>query len=228
MKTNFAAAGLAMLAACLVGTLAVAQQAATNQGGRSNATNQNRDTDNSPSANSRAGVNGTNSSTAPGDRNLSSLDDKTSGGTIRTSQLVGANIKNSAGEAVGEINDLVIDQSGKVRYAAITYGGFLGVGSKMFAVPFEAFKVRQNPNDPDDHDDYVLTLDVTKEQLDGDQGFDSDNWPNFADTKFTQDLDRRYKINRTPSLRTGADATGAGSTRTESARTGSTGAATTR
>ena len=169
MKTNVAAATLAMLAACFVGTLAVADQTTEATNGNARASQK---------------------------QGLSTLDAKTSGGTIRSSQLVGTNIKNSAGETVGEINDLVIDQSGKVRYAAVTYGGFLGVGSKMFAVPFEAFKVRQNPNDPNDRDDYVLTLDVTKEQLDGDQGFDSEHWPNFADTKFTQELDRRYNVNR--------------------------------
>ena len=129
-------------------------------------------------------------------KNLSKLDDKTSGATIRASQLLGANIKNSKGEDVGEIKDLVIDSTGRIRYAAVTYGGFLGVGSELFAVPYEAFQVRRNPNDPDDADDYVLTLDVTKEQMDGATGFNTDSWPNFADTKFTQDLDRRYKIDR--------------------------------
>ena len=129
-------------------------------------------------------------------RNLSQLDDKTRGATIRASQLIGQDLKNSKGENVGEINDLVIDASGKVRYAAVKYGGILGVGSKLFAVPFEAFHVRQDPDDPNDPDDYVLTLDVTKEQLDGAQGFEDDQWPNFADTKFTQELDRRYKVDR--------------------------------
>jgi sporulation protein YlmC with PRC-barrel domain len=149
----------------------------------------------------KANQSGTNAST-DANRNLGSkpglgkLDDKTSGATVRVSQLMGANIKNSNGDGVGEIKDLVLDSSGKVRYAAVTYGGFLGVGSKLFAVPFEAFRVRQDPDDPNDRDDYVLTLDVTKEQLDGAQGFDNEKWPSFADTKMTQELDRRYNIER--------------------------------
>lgn len=134
--------------------------------------------------------------TAGAKKDLSPLDGKTKGATIRASQLIGQNIKNSKGESVGEINDLVIDATGKVRYGAVTYGGILGVGSKLFAVPFEAFRVGQNPNDPNDVGDYVLTLDVTKEQLDGSEGFDNDHWPDFADVKFTQDLDRRYKVDR--------------------------------
>jgi sporulation protein YlmC with PRC-barrel domain len=122
------------------------------------------------------------------------LDDQTTGATIRASQLIGMNIENSQGEGVGEVNDLVIDgKSGQIRYVAVTYGGFLGVGDKLFAVPFEAFKVRQQARDADD---YVLTLNVTQEQLEGAQGFDQESWPNFADRNFTQELDRRYGIDR--------------------------------
>jgi sporulation protein YlmC with PRC-barrel domain len=127
------------------------------------------------------------------------LDEHTSGANIRASQLIGMNIENQRGDDVGEINDLVIDgNSGQVRYVAVTYGGFLGVGDKMFAVPFEAFKARRQAGD---QDDYVLTLDVTQEQLKGAMGFDQENWPNFADRNFTSELDRRYGINRRISAR---------------------------
>jgi sporulation protein YlmC with PRC-barrel domain len=122
------------------------------------------------------------------------LDERTRGANIRASQLIGMNIENAKGEGVGEINDLVIDgNSGRVRYAAVTYGGVLGVGDKMFAVPFEAFKVRRQAGD---EDDYVLTLSVTQEQLEGAEGFDQENWPNFADRNFTSEIDRRYGIDR--------------------------------
>lgn len=134
--------------------------------------------------------------TADTNRGLGKLDTKTSGANIRASQLIGANLKNSSDESVGEIKDLVLDaNTGKVRYAAVTYGGFLGLGSKLFAVPFEAFRVRQNTNSASSGD-YTLTLDVTKEQLKGAQGFNNDHWPDFADTTFTQELDRRYKVDR--------------------------------
>jgi sporulation protein YlmC with PRC-barrel domain len=130
-----------------------------------------------------------------GDRaNAGRTDSVTSGANIRVSQLTGTNIENSQGESVGEINDLVIDaNTGKVRYAAITYGGFLGIGDKMFAVPFEAFKVRQ---DRQDADETVWILDVTQQQLEGAVGFDQDHWPNFADPKFTSQLDKRYGVER--------------------------------
>jgi len=131
-------------------------------------------------------------------------DDKTTGTSIRASQLTGMNIVNSSGDSVGKIHDIVIDsQSGQVQYVAVTYGGFLGFGDKLFAVPYEAFQYRVDPNDRNDH---ALVLNVTKEQMEGAQGFDQDNWPNFADQKFTADLDRRYRVERRgPAGRRGVD-----------------------
>ena len=132
---------------------------------------------------------------------VSKLDDKTSGATVRATSLIGMNLTNSRDESVGEIKDLVIDAiSGEVKYAAVTYGGFLGVGSKLFAVPFDAFRVRPNTSEFTPGD-YALTLDVTQEQLDGAQGFDVDHWPDFANPSFTQELDRRYKALRSQTLR---------------------------
>lgn len=129
-----------------------------------------------------------------GPANAGNLDDRTSGNSIRASQLMGMNIQNGKGESVGEIKDIVLDaKSGRVQYAAVTYGGLLGVGNKLFAVPFNAFKVQR---DPDDRDDYLMVLDVTQERLDGATGFDEDTWPNFGDKSFTSQLNKRYGVDR--------------------------------
>ena len=128
------------------------------------------------------------------DSNAGKLDSKTSGSNIRVSQLIGANLQNDQSESIGEINDLVLDsRTGKVRYAAVTYGGFLGMGDKMFAVPFDAIKTK---TDLQDAGKYVLVLNVTKEQLEGAQGFDQEHWPNMADKKFAMELDQRYRVKR--------------------------------
>lgn len=125
-------------------------------------------------------------------REAGRLDEKTTGTNIRASQLIGMDIYNSQDEEIAEVNDIVLDAStGRVRYLAVTYGGFLGVGDKMFAVPFEAFKVGQDPGDRDEH---RLVLDVTQRQLEGAQGFDDDHWPDFADRNFTSEVDRRYGV----------------------------------
>ena len=111
---------------------------------------------------------------------------------IRVSELVGTDIVNDADQDVGEIKDVVLDpKTGRVEYVVVTYGGFLGMGNKLFAVPFEAFKFMA---EADDRDDYEAVLNVTKEQLEGDAGFDDDNWPNLADPKFAADVRRRYGV----------------------------------
>ncbi len=131
---------------------------------------------------------------SPDRSQIGSLDSKTSGATIRASKLIGMNIQNEPGKDVGKVHDIVLDtNTGKARYLAVTYGGFLGFGNKLFAVPFEAFACHQDPND---RDRTLLVLNVTQQQLDGAEGFDDDYWPDFGDPKFTSELDRRYGIDR--------------------------------
>lgn len=126
--------------------------------------------------------------------NIGNVDSKAQGTAVRVSHLIGMNIVNSRGQNVGKVHDIVIDgHRGKVQYMAVTYGGFLGLGEKLFAVPYEAFQHRVDPNDRNKHS---LVLDVTQQQLEGDQGFDQESWPDFADEKFTRELDRRYRIER--------------------------------
>ena len=129
---------------------------------------------------------------------VGSLDSKTMGPSIRASQFIGQSIQNPAGESVGKVNDVVLDaRRGKISYVAVTYGGFLGIGNDMHAVPFEAFKFMQDPNDADDT---VLVLNVTKAQMEGATGFNESSWPNFGDKSFTDALDKRYGVDRTRML----------------------------
>ncbi len=133
--------------------------------------------------------------------NAGNLDEKTSGANVRISQLMGLNLQNAQGESVGEIKDIVVNsETGKVNYAVVTYGGFLGLGNKLFAVPFEAFKFQVDPDEVGENDidsgDYICVLNVTQQQLEGLQGFDEDNWPNMADKQWAADLDKRYGVDR--------------------------------
>ena len=56
---------------------------------------------------------------------------------VRASKLIGMSIQNPEGKGVGSINDLVLDaDTGRVQYAAVTYGGFLGIGQQNVCCPF--------------------------------------------------------------------------------------------
>lgn len=94
------------------------------------------------------------------------------------STITGTDVRNKLGEDLGVIKDLMIHTySGKIDYAVLSFGGFLGVGDKYFAIPWNSFAV--------DRENEVFTLDVTKEQLKTAPGFDKDNWPDSASPYFT-------------------------------------------
>jgi hypothetical protein len=59
----------------------------------------------------------------------------------RSSKLVGAAVVNSANQSIGKIDDLLVGRSDKVLYAVLSVGGFLGVGSKLVAVPYASLQI---------------------------------------------------------------------------------------
>jgi hypothetical protein len=61
----------------------------------------------------------------------------------RTSKLVGATVKNSANETIGTVDDLLVSRNDKVLYAVLSVGGFLGIGSKLVAVPYTSLQIDQ-------------------------------------------------------------------------------------
>ncbi|MFW5693378.1 MAG: PRC-barrel domain-containing protein [Thermoguttaceae bacterium] len=112
---------------------------------------------------------------------------------VRASELIGMDVYNSEGDALGSVYDIVIDpRSGRVRYAALSYGGFLGFGDKLVAVPWEAFTVQSIQA----RGEYQLVLNATEEQIKGASGFDQDKWPNFAEPELAEELDAHYGIER--------------------------------
>jgi sporulation protein YlmC with PRC-barrel domain len=117
--------------------------------------------------------------------------------TFRTSALTGLNVRNKQGEKLGTVNDLVIDiPTGKISYVAVSVGGVLGVGDKMFAVPYTSVKFDHG------NDEMFFVLDMPKERLEAAPGFDQSNWPNFADPHWSDKIDKYYREAQKPDTRT--------------------------
>ena len=90
-----------------------------------------------------------------------------------------------AGEKLGDIKDLMIDcDNGRVNYAVLEFGGFLGMGTKLFAVPVEALRL--------DAGNKRFILDADKDRLKDAPGFDKDHWPDFADPAFADRVHAYY------------------------------------
>lgn len=104
---------------------------------------------------------------------------------LSASTLSGDRVRNSAGEDLGKIQDIMIDvSSGRVAYAVLSFGGFLGIGDKLFAVPWNALTV--------DEVNKEIVLDADKQMLENAPGFDKDNWPDFADPNWGSQIHSHY------------------------------------
>ena len=96
---------------------------------------------------------------------------------LSSSSICSDHVKNATGEELGKIEDLMIDlYSGRIAYAVLSFGGFLDVGNKLFAIPWEALTVDTIKKE--------FILKVEKSRLEKAPGFDKDHWPNKADTTF--------------------------------------------
>src|SRR5215471_15151768 len=107
--------------------------------------------------------------------------------TLSATTIIGDPVRNALDENLGKIEDLMIDLSnGRVAYAVLSFGGFLGVGNKLFAVPFRAMTV--------DTEHHAFVLDVPKERLKDAPGFDKDNWPDISDMEYRSQIYSYYNV----------------------------------
>lgn len=91
---------------------------------------------------------------------------------LSATKIIGNKVVNRQGEELGSIKDLTIDlDDAQIAYAVLSFGGFLGVGDKLFAIPLEAL-IFMNKQ--------TVILDVDKEVLKNAPGFDKDRWPDDA------------------------------------------------
>lgn len=104
------------------------------------------------------------------------------------SKLMDMDVKNLQGEKLGDISEIVVDSfSGQIAYAIMEGDtGFLGVGDRMFAVPWKSF----TPSVSGDE----LILKIDKETLARAPYFTRDNWPNFADRVWEVDVYKFYGV----------------------------------
>jgi sporulation protein YlmC with PRC-barrel domain len=106
---------------------------------------------------------------------------------VSTTAIIGDSVVNRAGENLGKIEELMLDlEKGRVAYAVLSFGGFLKMGEKLFAVPFEALKL--------DAKREHFTLDVDKDKLKNAPGFDKNNPPKVADRTWGAEIYNFYGV----------------------------------
>jgi sporulation protein YlmC with PRC-barrel domain len=107
-------------------------------------------------------------------------------GVVPASKIIGETVVNRQGEKLGKIHELVIDaRKNRVAYVVLSHGSFLGMGDKLFAMPWEAFEFSTT--------EHKLILNVDNDKLKTAPGFDKeDKWPDFSDTLWGESIYNYY------------------------------------
>jgi len=104
---------------------------------------------------------------------------------LSAASLKGDSVVNPSGENLGKLEEIMLDtDSGRIGYAVLSFGGFLGMGDKLFAIPWDQFNV--------DTAKERLVLNIPKDQLENAPGFDKNNWPNMADRTWGESIHSHY------------------------------------
>ena len=111
-------------------------------------------------------------------------------GLMGADTLMGNDVYNSQNESLGTIKEFMIEMSsGRIAYAVLSFGGFLGMGDRLFAVPWQALQL--------DPANKRFTLNVNKDKLKNAPGFDKDHWPSMADSSWATGVYSFYGVKHT-------------------------------
>lgn len=106
---------------------------------------------------------------------------------LSTSTLMNEPVRNTAGEDIGKVEEYMLDlDKGCVAYAVLSFGGFMGIGEKLFAIPWNSMQLDQR--------NHCWVLDVSEERLRNAPGFDKDHWPQL-DAGYRTTLDDFWTVN---------------------------------
>jgi len=83
---------------------------------------------------------GTSAQGAPQTVDLVKVDVQKLSAGYRSSKVVGSSVVNDAKETIGKIDDLLVSRDGKLPYAVLSIGGFLGMGTHLVVVPYDTLK----------------------------------------------------------------------------------------
>ncbi len=106
---------------------------------------------------------------------------------LSTTSINGTDVVNREGENLGHLEDIMIDlDTGRILYTVLSFGGFLGIGNKLFAVPFGSFTIDQSNE--------KFILDYDKDFLENAPGFDKNDWPKTNDVDFNREVYAYYSV----------------------------------
>ncbi|MCP3895392.1 MAG: PRC-barrel domain containing protein [Bacteroides sp.] len=100
-------------------------------------------------------------------------------------EIIGSRVYNLQGEQLGKIKDLALDiDTGSIVYAVLDFGGFMGIGDKLFLVPWKSLATLPSEG--------IFYLDKSKEQLKKAPGFGKNKAPDIGDVRWGAEIHRHY------------------------------------
>lgn len=94
---------------------------------------------------------------------------------FRASTMTGMAVKNRQGQAIGHVEDMLVDvHDGQVRYVIMSFGGFLGLGNKLFPIPWHQLNLKY------DEKETFFVADVSRQFLEKAPSFKREDWPDMT------------------------------------------------
>jgi len=120
---------------------------------------------------------------------VGAIDNKTAEGqrinAFMVEKIIGSKVINLKGETLGKINNLVVDiDTGRIVYAVLESGGFLGIGDKLFPVPWKSLAALPSEG--------LFFLNQSKEQMQKAPAFDRKDLPNMGDMRWGANVFKYY------------------------------------
>ena len=104
---------------------------------------------------------------------------------MAASTLDGDKILSTDGEEVGKVKDIMLDvQAGRIAYVVMSCGGFLGIGDKLLAIPWNAMTL--------DTTRTCFLVALSSEKIKNAPGFDKQHWPSMADATWATSVHQYY------------------------------------
>lgn len=119
--------------------------------------------------------------------------------------LIGMKVVSRQGDDLGKIEDVVVHPGGEKSYAVLSFGGWMGMDDKLFAMPWSVLRTVE-PDTTKKNSELSLVLPLDKERLKKAPGFDKKNWPLMANSDWTKDVDTFYVGDLNPNAPKPADA----------------------
>ncbi|MCW5590256.1 MAG: PRC-barrel domain-containing protein [Legionellales bacterium] len=104
---------------------------------------------------------------------------------VKTDQVIGVKVINQEDNNLGKIEELVLNKyEGNVEYAVLSFGGIMGIGDKLFPLPWKSLSYEPDKN--------AFVINESKERLKNAPGFDKAHWPDLTSQTFTNQINTFY------------------------------------